>query len=149
MIEQPAYPLTPPSDSDESGTRISALKVKLSTQQRLSTASSMSEARGIILEEQKTKLASLVTVEADPIDIHQPLVDLGLDSLIAIDFKDWLKRSLGADLRGPDILESSGLESLSDLVARKSKFVSDSLPESGSMEKEEDVTQSDAVPFST
>ncbi|KAK3939714.1 Choline/Carnitine o-acyltransferase-domain-containing protein [Diplogelasinospora grovesii] len=74
-------------------------------------------------------LARLVTISAEQLDPHEPLVDLGLDSLIAIEFKSWLGRALGADVRVHDILDAAGLEALAALVAQKSTFVPSGLPE--------------------
>ncbi|KAH8164731.1 hypothetical protein CIB48_g3497 [Xylaria polymorpha] len=105
------------------GTPSSISQEKLSVRQRLTAVSSMSEAREIILREQINQMASLVTANADQLDPDEPLVELGLDSLIAIEFKNWLGRTLGADLRTHDILEADGLRALSVLVAEKSKFI--------------------------
>lgn len=101
----------------------------MSVEWRLATASSLQEARGIILEEQTKKISSLISVHAEQLDPLEPLADLGLDSLIAIEFKNWLSRSLGADIRVHDILDASGLLALAELVTPKSKFVPDGLPE--------------------
>ncbi|KAF2450924.1 ketoacyl-synt-domain-containing protein [Karstenula rhodostoma CBS 690.94] len=101
----------------------SASNAGMSVERRLATATSLDEARAVILAEQTKKLSSLVSVNEQQLDPHQPLADLGLDSLIAIEFKDWLGRSLGADIRVHDILDAAGLEALAALVAQKSRFV--------------------------
>ncbi|KAJ5773646.1 ketoacyl-synt-domain-containing protein [Penicillium paradoxum] len=102
---------------------------RVSIERRLAAVSSLQEARRIVLEEQLKKISSLVSVNAEQLDPQEPLADLGLDSLIAIEFKNWLGRSLGADIRVHDILDASCLGALADLVARKSKFVPGDLPE--------------------
>ncbi|KAI0467619.1 Choline/Carnitine o-acyltransferase-domain-containing protein [Xylaria cf. heliscus] len=72
-------------------------------------------------------MALPVTANADQLDPDEPLVELGLDSLIAIEFKNWLGRTLGVDIRLHDILEADGLRDLAGLVAEKSKFIPDGL----------------------
>lgn len=111
------------------GTASSVRKGKISIEQRLAAASSLREARSITLEEQIKKISSLVSVNAEQLDPQEPLSELGLDSLIAIEFKNWLGGSLGADIRVHDILEADGLEALADLIVQKSKFVPENLPE--------------------
>ncbi|KAK7184383.1 hypothetical protein DPSP01_013833 [Paraphaeosphaeria sporulosa] len=106
-----------------------AINGSVDIERRLATASSLEEARTIILTEQTKKLSSLVSVNEQQLDPYQPLADLGLDSLIAIEFKDWLGRSLGADIRVHDILDADGLIALADLVAQKSRFIASDLPE--------------------
>jgi NADPH:quinone reductase-like Zn-dependent oxidoreductase/aryl carrier-like protein len=101
----------------------------MKAERRLAAATSMKEARSIVLAEQIKKMSSLVSVSGEELDPREPLADLGLDSLIAIEFKNWLGRSLGADIRVHDILDADGLGALADLVAQKSKFVPEGLSE--------------------
>jgi aryl carrier-like protein len=117
------------STAPSNGTSSSTPKKEMSAEQRLAAVSSMQEARVIVLEEQLRTISSLVSVNAEQLDPQEPLADLGLDSLIAIEFKNWLGRSLGADVRVHDILDADGLEPLALLVAEKSKFVPEGLPE--------------------
>ena len=117
------------SKASSNGTSSSASNGKMSIERRLAAAASVQETRSIVLEEEIKKISSLVSVNAEQLDPREPLADLGLDSLIAIEFKNWLGRSLGADLRVHDILDADGLEVLADLVAQKSKFIPDGLPE--------------------
>ncbi|KFY27180.1 hypothetical protein V493_03667 [Pseudogymnoascus sp. VKM F-4281 (FW-2241)] len=119
---------------------------KMSVERRLAIASSMVEARQIILEEQMKKIASLVALSADQLDPHEPLVDLGLDSLIAIEFKNWVKRTLGANIRGADILDSPGLEGLATLIAEKSEYVPDGLPQDSFEKQKNGVDTSPVTP---
>lgn len=111
------------------GTSVSTPGGRMGVGRRLEATSSLQEARTIILEEQIKKVSSLVSVNAQQLDLNEPLADLGLDSLIAIEFKNWLAQSLGADVRVHDILDANNLRGLTDLVAQRSKFVLDGLPE--------------------
>lgn len=130
LIEHPSSAgTTATSTATSNGTSSSTPNKRMSAEQRLAAASSMQEARVIVLEEQIKTISSLVSVNAEQIDPQEPLADLGLDSLIAIEFKNWLGRSLGADVRVHDILDADGLEPLAVLVAETSKFVPAGLPE--------------------
>ncbi|KAF9885007.1 polyketide synthase [Aspergillus nanangensis] len=111
------------------GTPLSAPNGRVSIKQQLAAALSLQEARNIILEEQIKKISTLVSTNVEQLDPQEPLADLGLDSLIAIEFKDWLGRSLGAEIRVHDILDAEDLHTLANLVTQKSKFVPIGLPE--------------------
>lgn len=106
-----------------------ATKSGATVERRLAAATNLEEACAIILAEQTKKISSLVSVNEQQLDPDQPLADLGLDSLIAIEFKDWLGRSLGADVRVHDILDADSLIALASLVAQNSRFIANDLPE--------------------
>ncbi|KAG9231687.1 Choline/Carnitine o-acyltransferase-domain-containing protein [Amylocarpus encephaloides] len=109
----------PPSVSQE----------ELSVQRRLAASSSMSEVRQIIFVEQLKKIASLVAINADQLDPRDPLVDLGLDSMTMIELKEWFGNTLGANIGTQNILDAEGLEALASLVAQKSNFCPNGLPD--------------------
>jgi NADPH:quinone reductase-like Zn-dependent oxidoreductase/aryl carrier-like protein len=98
------------SSAASNGTSSSVPNGRMSVERRLATATSLQEARSIVLAEQIKKMSSIVSVNAEQLDPREPLADLGLDSLIAIEFKNWHGRSLGADIRVHDILDADGLK---------------------------------------
>jgi hypothetical protein len=61
---------------------------KLNPKQRLAAVSTMFKARQIVLKERPKKLASHVAINAEQLNAHKPLVNLSLNSLIAIAFKN-------------------------------------------------------------
>jgi acyl transferase domain-containing protein len=111
------------------GAPTNGVDISKSPEKRVKQATSKGGARQIILEAMTHKMASLITISADQIDLHVPLADLGLDSLIAIEFKNWIGRSLGAAMRTHEILDASGLADISRLVVERSAFVSKELEE--------------------
>jgi aryl carrier-like protein len=75
------------------------------------------------LEGQLQKLSSLVALNVDEIGPRDSLVDLGLDSLMVTEFKDWLKCEFGADIGSHDIIDAAGLGALTALVGLQSTFI--------------------------
>ena len=53
----------------------------------------------------KAKLADLLCMNADSIDVTQPMINYGVDSLVAIELVDWANSRLGVTLDQLDILE--------------------------------------------
>lgn len=100
-----------------------------SAERRLASASSMSEVRQVIFEGLLQELASLVALSAGEVGPREPLIDLGLDSIIVIKFKDWLRSEFGSNIGTDNIVEAAGPEALATLVAKRSTFVPSSLPE--------------------
>lgn len=112
-----------------SATISSAFQGDANSERRLASATSMSEARQVISKAQLQKLASLVALGVDEVGPREPLVGLGLDSMMVIEFGDWIMSEFGADVSAQDILDSVGLEALATVVAQRSTFVRSGLTE--------------------
>ncbi|KAF2713472.1 ketoacyl-synt-domain-containing protein [Pleomassaria siparia CBS 279.74] len=61
------------------------------------------------------KLASLTSIDADSMDLDKAIVDFGLDSLIAIELRNWIKREFKASLQSLEILNEQSIR----LLAKK------------------------------
>ena len=57
------------------------------------------------------------------VDTAKPLQAYGVDSLIAIDIRNWLRKEMGADVPVFDILGQSSVVGLSEIVAANSEYV--------------------------
>lgn len=73
-----------------------------------------------IVEKLGTSLASLR--ETDSIDRHHQLQTYGVDSLLAIELRNWIVRKFKADVAIFDTQGASTLATLSVLVANRSKL---------------------------
>ena len=71
------------------------------------------------------KLSRLIATD----DLHQKLdtsmAELGLDSLITIEFRDWISTEFQAATQVSEILDQTSIRSLASLVASRSKFILD------------------------
>ena len=70
-----------------------------------------------------TKVASVLLTPADEIDPTRPISVYGLDSLVAIEIRNWITRELKANLQILEMLSSGSMVSLSALIMKKSKLV--------------------------
>jgi acyl transferase domain-containing protein/NADPH:quinone reductase-like Zn-dependent oxidoreductase/SAM-dependent methyltransferase/NAD(P)-dependent dehydrogenase (short-subunit alcohol dehydrogenase family) len=90
----------------------------------LKAANSLDEANGIVTEAIRSQLASLLVIEKENVDPAKPIYVYGVDSLVAVELRNWFIKGLGADLSVIEILGGEAISSLAARVAMKSKFTS-------------------------
>jgi len=78
-------------------------------------ASSQSEAEEAFKKIFRKKIENMIKIPADRIDSEVPLVDLGLDSLLAVEIRTWLLEVIGIDV---PLLGILGHESISSITPR-------------------------------
>lgn len=93
----------------------------------LPDAASLAEATSIITEAIQTQLSSLLVVSKDDIDTKKPIHNYGVDSLVAVEMKNWFAKGVGADVGTTEILGEDGIAELAAKVAVRSRFVKDEL----------------------
>lgn len=94
-----------------------------SLQDRLSGVKSLGEAMTVICGAIISKLANNLMVSDADIDPEQPVSACGVDSLVAVELRNWLLGQTGAEISVIDVLQSKSIVSLSEGIARKSKVV--------------------------
>ncbi len=58
---------------------------------------------------------------AEAVDIHKPLHTYGVDSLLAVELRNWIGREFQADVAVFETLGSSTLSTLGMLITQRSK----------------------------
>ena len=87
-----------------------------------STARSIAEAGDIVADALLGKLASSISIPKEDMDSDKPVHHYGVDSLVAIELRNWFARKLNADVAVFDILGDSSLTDLGRLAAMRSSF---------------------------
>lgn len=96
----------------------------------LSGADTTIEAEEIICSALREKLSAMLLVEKADIDPHSPLHTHGVDSLVAVELRNWFAKAVGADVAVFEILgNSSSAGDLAREVAKKSKWVPETVRE--------------------
>lgn len=67
---------------------------------------------GHLVQRLRERLAGVVGVTADRVDPARPLTDLGLDSLMMFEVRNWLSDSLGVGVSAAELLKGPTLEEL-------------------------------------
>ena len=69
-----------------------------------------------------SKLASMFVVAETDIDIASPLARLGVDSLIAVELRNWVSAAVQADCSVFDIMQASSIATLAEKLVEKSSL---------------------------
>ena len=69
------------------------------------------------------KICALVSFGDDEIDFESPMGEFGMDSLVAIEMKNWLARTFQAATQVSEILDAPNIATLAGTVAKRSSLV--------------------------
>ncbi|KAL4931816.1 type I polyketide synthase [Aspergillus undulatus] len=87
--------------------------------QELASATTIEEAAPLVTALLVAKLSSLLSSPADEFDIKKPLHAYGVDSLVAVEIRNWFAKQLKADIAVFDLLGGATIEGVGRLVASK------------------------------
>lgn len=89
----------------------------------LKAAKTHEQALHLACEGLMTKVSQVLMVPREEMDSSKPIVVYGLDSLVAIEIRNWITRELEASLQVLELLTSSSILGLADTILTKSKLV--------------------------
>jgi aryl carrier-like protein len=104
-------------------TAFSEAKTNRTWEVLLREANIMSDAESIILEAIRKQLADLLAIGIDDVDAIKPVHSYGVDSLVAVELRNWFARSIGADVPVFEILGNSTITNMARDIAQRSRFV--------------------------
>ncbi|KGO61703.1 Acyl transferase/acyl hydrolase/lysophospholipase [Penicillium expansum] len=87
----------------------------------LSAASSKEEALKVCYEALAAKLAQVLVLSLEDMDPSITVVSLGLDSLVAIEIRNWIAREANANVQVLELLSSGSLMALVEIILNKSQ----------------------------
>lgn len=123
------FQVVPKDIGRRSGQRIASSAMDRAT--ALRQAKSQGEAEHLVTRWVVRKIAQVLGVPESEIDPEKPLHTYGMDSLVAIDLKNWFDRDVGATVEVFSLLGNVPLGDLSREVAKLSRFRQDSQTSSG------------------
>ncbi|KAF2676018.1 hypothetical protein K458DRAFT_447715 [Lentithecium fluviatile CBS 122367] len=89
----------------------------------LGSAHSVGEAGAVVTEALTRKLAKALSMPGDDIDPAKPMHVYGVDSLVAVEMRNWLAKELRADVAVFELMGNTSIASLGTLVAGKSQYL--------------------------
>jgi len=96
---------------------------KVSLSQSLKKASTIEKAEALVYGGLVDKVSAILMISKDDIDGRQPIATYGLDSLVAVEIRNWITRETDANLQVLELLSSGSLIALSQLVVKKSALI--------------------------
>lgn len=100
-----------------------AQAVTVSYNAQLKAAKSLEEAQDVVCRGLLSKLPSVLMLEQEDMDVTRSLADYALDSLVAIEVRNFCTREFEANLQVLELLSSGSIESLAKTICGKSKLV--------------------------
>jgi len=97
-----------------------------SAQQVLHSCKSYSEATAFICQRLLEKISSLMAIPLTNLKLEASVSDYGIDSLIAIEIRNWMRQELGCSLGTFEIIGSNSIRNLGEVAAQKSKYLAES-----------------------
>lgn len=92
----------------------------ISLKDGLASAGCRSAAAEFITQALVAKLSSMFMIPESDIHIQLPLVDFGVDSLVAVELRNWISQSARADISIFDVTKSRSLSALAETIVDRS-----------------------------
>ena len=89
----------------------------------LANAGSLEAARELITKGLMQKLCSLLMLPLEDIDASKPIAKLGLDSLIAVELRNWIAKEMEVSINLVDVMTATSLGALAQSVGQRSRLV--------------------------
>ena len=94
----------------------------VSTRQALKEASSLAAAKTIIYDALAAKFSKVLMIDEEDVNPNKALGSYGVDSLVAVELRNWIAREMDATVILVDLLADNTLGTLTDTVCAKSKL---------------------------
>jgi aryl carrier-like protein len=89
----------------------------------LKSAETLQDATAYVTEALQHKLSSMMSISKDDIDVQKPLQDYGVDSLVAVEIRTWIGRTVGAEVSVLDIIQRTSMHDFAIRIASASSLV--------------------------
>ncbi|KAH7357484.1 reducing polyketide synthase [Pyrenochaeta sp. MPI-SDFR-AT-0127] len=115
-------PLSVPSV--RSGTTADGRHAAVSIASKLVEAGNTEEATDIVIEALVTKIAEILQMPASEVDPSRPMYRYGVDSLVALEVRNWITREMQANIALLEILAAVPMKDFAKTIAERSKHTS-------------------------
>ena len=109
--------------ADEAAAKDASLNAVVSPHAALQAAKTIAEAETVVCNGLVDKIAAVLMMEPDELDVTRSLSHYPLDSLVAIEIRNFITREFEANLQVLELLSSGSIQTLAKGVCAKSKIV--------------------------
>ena len=89
---------------------------------QLAAATTSAEAASVVSQALRMKLSKMLGVGYEQIELQSRVESYGVDSLVAVELRNWLAKEVDADIAVFEILGAATLESVGTVAAAKTSF---------------------------
>ncbi|KAE8133672.1 lovastatin nonaketide synthase [Aspergillus pseudotamarii] len=108
-------------------------RIRISVKEQLLDANTTQEAREMIQDAFTARLLVLLQLPAEGLDNQVPLIELGLDSLVAVEVRSWFMKNINVDIPVLKVLGGSTIPDIVDLALQQ--LPQDTIPKQARDEK--------------
>lgn len=125
LVERPIFKGLPRDTNEGSNGGAEGVSAKSDRiwAEELGRASSITQAKDVVIEALKRKLSKAASISQEEIDTKKPLHVYGVDSLLAVELRNWFAKVLKADLAIFDITGQGSVEEVAEHAATRSSLV--------------------------
>ena len=98
-------------------------ETRVSIRESLKQASSLSQIQHIVERALVGKIASVSMTPIEDVDLDKPLAAYGMDSLVAVEMRNWITNEMAANIPALEFIASSSLAGLTKVIISKSTLV--------------------------
>ncbi|KAK0707635.1 polyketide synthase [Lasiosphaeris hirsuta] len=110
--------------AEEAAAKDASLNAVVSFNAALKAAKSLAEAEDVVCRGLVDKISAVLMLEAEDMDVTRSLSHYPLDSLVAIEIRNFITREFEANMQVLELLSSGSIQTLAKGVCAKSKIVS-------------------------
>ena len=115
-------PRSSSTDEGENGTAAPGTSSVVDFAHVFQQAASLDEASKTVVEALRIRVARALDAKPENVEVEKPPIGYGVDSLVAVELKNWFAQKLKSDVSVFDIMGSISFSELSRAAAGKSKF---------------------------
>ncbi|KAK2813768.1 Type I Iterative PKS [Emmonsiellopsis sp. PD_5] len=87
---------------------------------QFTNASSLPEAGAVVANALAAKLSRVLAIAIEDLDLNKPIDELGVDSLVAVELRNWFAREWGTEVAVFDIVGGASIAGMGDMIANRS-----------------------------
>jgi hypothetical protein len=111
------------SDRRRGLARLAEQEKEQTSEEKIILASTIEDAEKLVLLAIREKISSLAALDSEELNLDPPIANIGLDSLVATEIKNWITNKLQAPVQISDIMDAPSLRSLASFVTKSSGLV--------------------------